>query len=225
MAKILLVEDDENLAKTIEDAIRFEGHVVDWANDGQAALDVLFVSSYDAIILDWELPSLSGIEVLGRLRAKGSNTPVIMLTGKNSISDKLEGLYGGADDYLTKPFSMNELKARIVALLRRPAQQIAAVLRVGDIVLDTSRSVVSKNGVEISLARMEFAVLEFLMRNQGQVFSSESLLAHVWSAESERTPQTVRTLIKKLRTKLDGDGPSIIHNVYGFGYKVEAPTS
>lgn len=224
MAKILLVEDDTNLASTIEDAVRFDGHIVDHATDGQSALEILFVSSYELIILDWEMPLLSGIEVLNKIRAKGDNTPVLMLTGKDSISDKLTGFHGGADDYLTKPFIMSELKVRIMALLRRPQRQTLTMIRVGDIVLDSARSSVSRNGEEISLARMEFAVLEFLMRNQGQVFSSEALLERVWSAESERTPQTVRTLIKKLRTKIDGDGPSIIHNVYGFGYKVEAPS-
>ncbi|MBY0548188.1 MAG: response regulator transcription factor [Candidatus Obscuribacterales bacterium] len=223
MAKILLVEDDTNLASTVEDAIRFEGHIVDHASDGQTALETLFISTYELIILDWELPLLSGIEVLTKLRAKGNSTPVLMLTGKDSISDKLTGLYGGADDYLTKPFNMHELKARIVALLRRPSRQVAVTLQAGDLTLDPSRTLVLKNGVEISLARMEFAVLEFLMRNPGQVFSSEALLERVWSAESDRTPQTVRSLIKKLRTKIDGDGPSIIHNVYGFGYKLEAP--
>lgn len=223
MAKILLVEDDTNLASTVEDAIRFEGHIIDHVVDGQTALETLFVSTYELVILDWELPFLTGIEVLTKLRAKGDSTPVLMLTGKDSISDKLTGLYGGADDYLTKPFNMNELKARIMALLRRPSRQVAAILQAGDITLDPSRTLVTKDGVEISLARMEFAVLEFLMRNQGQVFSSEALLERVWSAESDRTPQTVRTLIKKLRTKIDGAGPSIIHNVYGFGYKVEAP--
>ena len=221
MAKILLVEDDSHLATTVEDGVSFEKHIVDVASDGQQGLDLLAVAQYDLIILDWELPHVTGIEILQKIRSKGNQTPVLMLTGKSTILDKESGFNCGADDYLTKPFHIKELCARIRALLRRPSQMIQQTLTAGIITIDPAEFKVKRNGVEIQLARLEFAVLEFLMRNQGQVFSNEMLLERVWPVDSERTPQSVRTLIKKLRLKIDGDGPSIIKNVHGVGYKLE----
>ena len=223
MAKILLVEDDENMATAIDDAVTFEKHVLDVAHDGQEGLDILAVSQYDLIILDWELPHVTGIEILQRLRSKGMSTPILMLTGKGMLEDKESGLNAGADDYLTKPFHMRELCARIRALLRRQSQTVGSEFKAGGITLDAAKFKVYRDGQEIQLARLEFAVLEFLMRNRGQVFSNEALLERVWPVDSERTPQSVRTLIQKLRQKIDGDGPSIIKNVHGVGYKLEGP--
>jgi DNA-binding response OmpR family regulator len=224
MAKILLVEDDKNLALLVRDGVSFQNHIVDVAYDGQEGMDILRVAQYDMIILDWDLPRLSGLEILQNLRAKGSHTPVLMLTGKNQILDKERGFQSGADDYLTKPFHIKELTVRITALLRRPPQLANTDLQVGNLTVDFALHKVSRNGVEIPLARLEFAVLEFLIRNRGQIFSNEALLERVWPIDSERNPQSVRTLIKKLRTKLDDrDGPSMIHNIHGVGYKFDAP--
>jgi DNA-binding response OmpR family regulator len=225
MAKILLVEDDKNLALLIKDGVSFENHIIDVAYDGQQGLDILRIAQYDMIILDWDLPKISGLEILQELRSKGLHTPVLMLTGKSLIVDKERGFQSGADDYLTKPFHLKELSARIGALLRRPSQIACNDLTIGSLVIDLAHHKVSRDGVEIPLARLEFAVLEFLIRNKGQIFSNEVLLERVWPVDSERTPQSVRTLVKKLRAKIDGDGASIIQNVHGVGYKFEMPKS
>ncbi|CAN5365618.1 response regulator transcription factor [soil metagenome] len=223
MAKILLVEDDKNLALLVKDGVSFENHIVDVAHDGQDGMDILRSVDYDMIILDWDLPRISGLEILQNLRARGSHTPVLMLTGKNQIIDKERGFQSGADDYLTKPFHIKELCARINALLRRPAQLAETDVTAGDLKIDMTHHKVTRDGKEIPLARLEFAVLEFLVRNRGQVFSNDVLLERVWPVDSERSPESVRTLIKKLRNKLDAGGPSVIHNVHGVGYKFENP--
>lgn len=223
MAKILLVEDDKNLAMLVKDGISFENHIVDIVHDGQEGMDVLRAVSYELIILDWDLPKVSGLEILQNLRAKGSHTPVLILTGKNQIIDKELGFQSGADDYLTKPFHIKELSARITALLRRPSLIAASDITVGDLKIDLTLHRVTRNGKEIQLARLEYAVLEFLARNKGQVFSNDVLLERVWPVDSERSPESVRTLIKKLRNKLDDGGPALIHNVHGVGYKFEVP--
>lgn len=225
MAKILLVEDDRNLALLVKDGVSFENHIVDVACDGQEGMDILRSVSYELVILDWDLPKISGLEILQNLRARGSHTPVLMLTGKNQIIDKERGFQSGADDYLTKPFHIKELCARINALLRRPQQLVSSDITAGDLRIDLTLHRVTRDGKEIALARLEFAVLEFLARNQGQVFSNDALLERVWPVDSERSPESVRTLIKKLRNKLDGGGPSVIHNIHGVGYKFEAPPS
>lgn len=223
MAKILLVEDDKNLAMLVKDGVTFENHIVDVAHDGQEGMDILRSVAYELIILDWDLPKVSGLEILQNLRASGSHTPVLMLTGKNQIIDKERGFQSGADDYLTKPFHIKELCVRITALLRRPAQLASSDIKAGDLRIDLTLHRVTRNGKEIPLARLEFAVLEFLVRHRGQVFSNDALLERVWPVDSERSSESVRTLIKKLRSKLDNGGPSIIHNVHGVGYKFEEP--
>ncbi len=225
MAKILLVEDDKNLALLVKDGVSFENHIVDVAHDGQDGMDILRSVEYDMIILDWDLPRLSGLEILQNLRAGGSHTPVLMLTGKNQIVDKERGFQSGADDYLTKPFHIKELCVRIKALLRRPSQIAESDVTSGNLRIDMTHHKVTRDGVEIPLARLEFAVLEFLVRNRGQVFSNDVLLERVWPVDSERSPESVRTLIKKLRNKLDAGGPTVIHNVHGVGYKFEPPPS
>lgn len=225
MAKILLVEDDKNLALLVKDGVSFENHIVDVTHDGQDGMDILRSVEYDMIILDWDLPRVSGLEILQNLRARGSHTPVLMLTGKNQIIDKEQGFQSGADDYLTKPFHIKELCARIKALLRRPVQLAESDVTAGNLRIDMTHHKVTRDGKEIPLARLEFAVLEFLVRNRGQVFSNDVLLERVWPVDSERSPESVRTLIKKLRNKLDAGGPSVIHNVHGVGYKFDSPNS
>lgn len=225
MSKILLVEDDKNLALLVKDGVSFENHIVDVAYDGQEGMDILRSSQYELVILDWDLPKLSGIEILRNLRATGSHTPVLMLTGKNQIIDKELGFNAGADDYLTKPFHIRELSARITALLRRPPQLSNSTITIGDLNIDLAQHRVTKNGEEIQLARLEFAVLEFLIRNRGQVFSNDTLLERVWPVDSERSSHSVRTLIKKLRAKLDSGDQTVIHNIHGVGYKFDPPQS
>jgi len=224
MAKVLLVDDDSNLAQAVVDWLAgVEHHVVDVTADGREAVDILKSVSFDIIILDWELPSLHGIEVLRQFRSAGGKTPVIMLTGKNTLDDKESGFETGADDYLTKPFHLRELSARVKALLRRPKELTSDVLTAGKIRLDPSSFMVTKDGVNVNLSKLEFAVLEFFMRHQGEVFSVEALLERVWPIDSERSPEGVRTLLKRIRSKIDYTETSLIQNIHGRGYKLEAP--
>ena len=221
MAKILLVEDDQALSKLVRNWLSLEHHAVETVEDGEEALHRLKVSEYDLVILDWTLPKLAGVEVLKEHRRLGGQTPVLMLTGKDKISDKEEGFDAGADDYLTKPFHGKELTVRIKALLRRPPNLVKDVLRVGDLVLEKENFSVRRGDSEIRLLPKEFALLEFLMRHPNQVFSAEALLERVWVSESESTVEAVTTCIKRLRRKLESDGvPSPIATVHGVGYKL-----
>lgn len=221
MAKILLVEDDQALAKLVRNWLSLEHHNVETVEDGEEALHRLKVSEYDLVILDWTLPKMAGVEVLKEHRRIGGQTPVLMLTGKDKISDKEEGFDAGADDYLTKPFHGKELTVRIKALLRRPPLLVEDVLRVGDLVLEKGNFSVRRAESEIRLLPKEFALLEFLMRHPNQVFSAEALLERVWVSESESTVEAVTTCIKRLRRKLEADGgTSPIATVHGVGYKL-----
>ena len=221
MAKILLVEDDKSLAEGLVEWLEFEKNEVEWRADGEAGLATLLAGDFDIVILDIEMPKMNGLQMCKTFRDGGGTTPIIMLTGKDSILDKVGGLDCGADDYLTKPFHPRELSARLKALARRSPDLVMKTLSAGEVEIDTQNSKVFKSGQEVRLQRMEYAVLEFLMRNAGQVYSPSDLLNAVWTAESERSPETIRTCIKKIRDKIDVDGKeSIIQNVHGVGYKV-----
>lgn len=221
MAKILLVEDDKDLCAMIEDALVSQQHTVEMVHTGMDARDRLLTFNYDAVILDWNLPGLTGVSVLKELRERGNATPVIMLTGKSASEEKEIGLDTGADDYLTKPFSMRELQARIRALLRRPQGFTGTVLTAGDLTLDPVLRKVSRNGTELKLLPKEIALLEFFMRHKGQLFTAEAVLNRVWSSESEASPDSFRTCLKRLRQKIDQDGnESIIEYVHGLGYRL-----
>lgn len=223
MAKVLLVEDDVELADKLVAWLKKESYVVEHVLDGRQALDLLRAYGFDLVILDWDVPQVSGVEVCRQLRAGGSKVPVLMLTGKASFEDKEVGLDSGCDDYLTKPFDGRELGARMRALLRRPASFTGTVLSVGNVSLQPVTHHVERDGLAIDLSRMEFTLLEFLMRHPNQVFSPEALLNNVWSSDSEASIDTVRTYIKTLRKKLaDNAGSSIIRTVFGVGYKVSA---
>lgn len=222
MAKILLVEDDQKLAGVIDDWLRAQHHILDIAFDGAAGDDYLQASTYDLIILDWELPHISGLELCQRYRSAGGMAPILFLTGRGKVPDKVAGFESGADDYVTKPFHLKELSIRVDALLRRPKQLVSTVLSIGDVSLDCSNHQVMKNGNPVHLTPVEFAVLEFLLRHPNEVFSNEALLERVWPADSERSPMTVRTCLKKLRAKIDNPGEeSVIKNVHGVGYMID----
>jgi DNA-binding response OmpR family regulator len=223
MAKILVVEDDLGLSRMVRDWLTFEHHLVETADNGREGLDKLNFYEYDAIILDWELPELSGIELCRQYRSRGGTAPVLMLTGKGTISDKESGFDAGADDYLTKPFHMKELSMRLRALLRRATAFTGDVLRVKDIELEPSNHRATRNGADLNLLPKEFALLEFLMRHPNQVFSAEALLSRVWASETDTTVDAVSTCIKRLRKKIDSeDQPSLIRTVHGVGYKLQA---
>lgn len=223
MAKILLIEDDPDLCSIIEDALAAEHHMMEIVSTGSEGNDRLRVYKFDLVILDVGLPHMTGLEVLRNFRARGGKTPVLILTGKGAVQEKAEGLDAGADDYVTKPFAMKELSARVRALLRRPSAYTGAVLQAGDIDLDPISRRVTKNGAEINLLPKEFALLEFFMRHPNEVYSTDALLNHVWASESDSTPVSLRTCLTRLRQKIDVDGqPSIIRNLHGLGYKLEA---
>ncbi|MBU6451073.1 MAG: response regulator transcription factor [Cyanobacteria bacterium REEB67] len=223
MAKVLVVEDDVALAKMISDWLSLEHHKTELIHDGAEAVHMLKVYDYDLIVLDWELPGIMGVDILKDFRGRGGLTPVLMLTGRGSIDDKEKGFDYGADDYLTKPFHAKELTARLRAILRRPEAFLGDVLRVGNLTLERANFRVMRGDEEIRLLPKEFALLEFLMRNQGRVFAPEALLNRVWVAESEATVDALTTCIKRLRKKIDVEGlPSSIRTVHGVGYKLEA---
>lgn len=220
MAKILIVEDDLALANIVHDWLKKENHVVDRVADGNDGLERLQSYDYDLVILDIDLPGLTGYEVCRRFRRSGGKCGVIMLTGRGAVDDKEAGLDSGADDYLTKPFHPRELSARIRSLLRRsPVAALENIITRGDVVMDVKRLKVTRSEKEIQLNPMEFSLLEFFMRNPGQYFSQEALLNRVWSSTSEASPDTVRFHIAKLRSKLDRQGEeSLIKTQHKIGY-------
>jgi two-component system OmpR family response regulator len=222
VAKILVVEDDKTLCNAIGDYLALDHHSAEFANDGTEAIQRLKLYGYDLVILDWELPGASGVEVLKDFRGRGGTTLVLMLTGRGNITDKEVGLDSGADDYLTKPFHAKELQARVRALLRRPQVLTSSVLKVGDVTLDTSNYVVKRGDEEIRLLPKEFTLLEFMMRHPGRVFAADALLNRVWSDESDATPGALTTCVGRLRKKIDIEGrPSLIRTVHGVGYTLE----
>lgn len=224
MAKILIVEDDLDLRQIVEDWLKHDHHLIETATKGDEAMELIGIFSYDLIILDWQLPVYDGIQILKKFRQNGGKTPVLMLTGQDLAEQIEQGLDSGADDYLTKPFHMKELSARIRALLRRPVSVTDNVLRAAGINLNPRTFAVTKDGTDIRLLPKEFALLEFLMRHPNQVFSAEALLDRVWHSENDAAPETVRTCIKRLRKKIDGESEeSVIQTLHGVGYKLHAP--
>jgi DNA-binding response OmpR family regulator len=221
VAKILVVEDDLGLARMVSDWLKFEHHLVETANTGRDGLDKLRAYEYDIVVLDWELPEMTGIEILKDYRSHGGQAPILMLTGKNSLGDKESGFDAGADDYLTKPFHMKELSMRLKALLRRTTTFMGDVLQYKDIELNVSTHKVTRGGTELTLLPKEFSLLEFFMRHPGQVFSADMLLSRVWASEADTSIDAVSTCIKRLRKKIDIEGQhSVIRTVHGVGYKL-----
>ncbi len=224
VAKILFAEDDLDLAGRIEQWLTHEHHAVEIVYDGLKALENLEYFKYELAILDWGLPNMTGIDICKKYRAAGGTTPILMLTGRDQIEEKETGFDAGADDYLTKPFHMKELSARIRALLRRPTGFTGTELKVKGIELNPTSHRVTLNGTELQLAPKEFALLEFLMRHASKVVSSDQLLEHVWSSESDATSETIYTYIKTLRKKLSPGSTkdSPIRTVHGLGYTIDA---
>jgi DNA-binding response OmpR family regulator len=221
MAKILVIEDDKQLAKMVADWLQNEMHTVDVVHDGKEGLDRLRFYSFDLAILDWELPTMNGPEVLAEYRRKGGSTPIIMLTGKSDLNDKVAGFDAGADDYLTKPFHPRELSVRLRALLMRPAQRVKDILKAHDLELDSASHVVLKAGAQLHLMPREFALLELFMRFPDEPFSADAILNRIWSSESDVSTDLVKVYVAKLRRKIDDkDGESKILTVHGVGYKL-----
>jgi DNA-binding response OmpR family regulator len=220
MMRILLAEDETYLARMIVRVLGEEGYAAEAAGDGRTALARALAEPFDLLILDWTLPELDGLQVLRRLRAAGVGVPVLMLTARTQIEDRVEGLDAGADDYLTKPFALPEFLARVRALTRRPAgEPVEAVIRAGDVVLDPIHHVVRLGDERVDLTAKEFALLATLARSPGRVFTRSVLLATVWGGTSEVYANVVDLYVSHLRKKLDRAGePSRIRTVRGVGY-------
>jgi len=218
--RILIVEDEEPLADAIARGLRREGMAVDVALDGDEGHEKASVTRYDVVVLDRDLPGMSGDELCREIVASGALTRVIMLTASGSVADRVEGLSLGADDYLAKPFAFDELVARVRALARRATPVTPPVLRASDVELDPARRTVTRGGNQVDLTRKEFGVLEVLLAASGSVVSSEELLERVWDEHADPFTTTVRVTVMTLRKKL-GE-PGIIDTVVGSGYRVPA---
>jgi two-component system copper resistance phosphate regulon response regulator CusR len=222
MAKILLVEDSLPVVESVRDWMEVQNHNLDVAMDGAHALEMLGAFGYELVILDWDLPRVVGIDVLKQLRARKDTTPVLMLTGKDTVDEKEQALDAGADDYLTKPFNPRELAARIRALLRRPQQMVATVMEARGISIDPVARKVLKGGKEVSLQPLELTLLEFFMRHPNELFSTDQLLSRVWDSDADVSLDALYACITRLRRKIDEAGqPSLIRTVHGSGYRFE----
>jgi len=221
---ILVVEDEKRLATLLRRVLTEERHAVDVAYDGLAGLDLASSGNYDLVILDLMLPGLDGLAISRRVREAGIDTPIQMLTARGAVEDRVAGLNAGADDYLVKPFAMEELLARVGARLRRRAEPLDAAneLRVGDLTLDLVRHEVHRGGRTIELTAKEFALLEFLMRHPGQALTRTQITDHVWRYDLEALSNVVDMYIHYLRDKIDrGAARPLIRTVRGVGYKIE----
>jgi two-component system OmpR family response regulator len=221
--RVLVVEDDPRMARALERGLRFEGFVVEVAADGEEGLRLASAESWDAVVLDVMLPGIDGFETCRRLRAAGVWAPVIMLTARDGVEDRVRGLDEGADDYLTKPFSLVELLARLRALTRRSVNKRPAVLEVGDLRLDPATHSVHRGETPITLSRREFTLLEMLMRHPGQVFSQAQMLDGAWEVGFEPRSNVVEVYVRYLREKVDRPfGLRSIETIRGVGYRLNA---
>ncbi|HEX8390088.1 MAG TPA: response regulator transcription factor [Candidatus Saccharimonadales bacterium] len=221
--KILLVEDEHKIARAIRSGFKQERATVELAFDGEEGLSAALADEYDVIVLDRMLPGgMDGVEICRTIRSRGVQTPIIILTAKSQIRDRVTGLNAGADDYLTKPFSFEELLARVRAVLRRPQDNIGNVLAVDDLTLDTLNYEVKRGDTAIKLSNTEFSLLEYLMRNYGRVLSKANIINHVWDFDADVLPNTVEAYVGYLRNKIDKPfkRPALIQTVRGFGYKI-----
>ncbi len=220
MARVLLVDDDVELSEQLSSFLRFNLYDVDVLADGADAIQLLGVQTYDVVILDWNMPGLTGVEVCRQFRATGGNTPIIMLTAQTTVTDKEIGLDAGADDYLSKPFSGKELAARLRALLRRPTT-FSSSLDYGPIKMDVTAHAVWVNTQSVKLLPTEFKLLEFFVRHPTRLNSASELLSNVWGLETDAGETAVRTYVKTLRQKLAKAGlENSIETVKGVGYRL-----
>ncbi|MBR5230131.1 MAG: response regulator transcription factor [Firmicutes bacterium] len=219
--RILIVEDQKDLNKILYKKLTAEGYSADTCFDGEEALDFLDMARYDGVILDIMMPKMDGLAVVKHMREQGDNTPVLFLTARDSIDDKVKGLDLGANDYLVKPFSFEELMARVRAMTRKTAVSNSPVYKLADLVLDTTSHSVSRADVNIKLSAKEFALLEYLLRNKGKVLSRENIENNLWNFDYEGGTNAVDVYIRYLRKKIDEDfEPKLIHTVRGVGYVI-----
>lgn len=217
--RILVIEDDDALNRIITKRLMEEGHSVDRCFDGRDGLDYAEAAEYDCIILDWMLPKLDGLSLLRKLRGSGNHANVLLLTAKDAVEDRVSGLDAGADDYLVKPFAFDELLARVRALLRRQSEVRNPILRLDDLVMDTAAKTVERGGQKLLLTSKEYALLEYLLRHQGQTLTRSQISDHVWNFDFDYDSNIVDVYIRYLRNKVDRPFPTpLIHTVRGFGY-------
>jgi DNA-binding response OmpR family regulator len=220
--RILVVEDERRIADYIKKGLVQKGMVVDVAYDGENGFDLAMEEEYDVLVLDWMLPGMSGLEICKSLREEENQVPVLILTAKGEVDNRVLGLESGADDYLVKPFAFAELMARVKALGRRSKQRSGEVLEVEDLSLDTNSYEVRRGGKLIELSKQEYALLEFLMRHPEKVFTAEQLVEQVWSYDSEVLANTAQVYMGYLRKKIDkafAELEPLVKTVRGFGYK------
>lgn len=221
--RLLIAEDEKHLNQILARHLRDSGYTVDACFDGQEALDYLAVTDYDGVILDIMMPRLDGLQVLSEMRSRGMETPVLFLTARDSISDRVEGLDLGADDYLTKPFAFEELLARIRVLVRKKSGNKTNIYTLADLTVDTKQREVKRGNVQISLSSREFAILEYMIMNKNVVLTRDNLERHVWSYDYEGSSNMIDVYIRYLRKKIDeGYEPRLIHTVRGAGYVLKA---
>ncbi len=223
--RILVVEDEHRLAAVLKQGLTEQGYAVDLAHDGEEGLGLAELEPYDLLILDVMLPGLDGLAVCRQLRARGRHMPVLLLTARDAVDDRVTGLDSGADDYLTKPFAFRELLARARALLRRDGRSRESVLRAGNLTLDPATREVRRAGRAIELTSKEYAVLEYLLHHPNRVLTRTQIAEHVWDYDFVAMSNVIDVYIRSLRRKLDDDDePRLLHTVRGAGYQLRPPS-
>jgi DNA-binding response OmpR family regulator len=221
--RILVVEDEPVLAAALVEVLEDESYAVDLAPDGETASELMDVNEYDAVVLDWSIPPPTGIELLRRWRGRGVTTPVLMLTGRGGVEDRVGGLDTGADDYLTKPFSFDELLARVRSLLRRREKALATDLAAGDVSMDRAGHRVTVGGEAIELSPKEFALLEYFLYHPDQVVTRTDLSEHVWDDSFDSLSNVIDVTVHRLRKKIDGSrSDRLLHTIKGVGYMLKS---
>lgn len=221
--RILVVEDEHRIANSIKKGLEQERYAVDVAYTGPDGFDLASTETYDLIILDIMLPEMNGIEICKELRKNKIHYPILMLTAKGQTEDKVRGLDAGADDYMTKPFSFDELLARVRALMRRQDVVVKYELKVNDLEIDIKKFTVKRGGKTVQLSNKEFSLLEYLVRNKNTIVTKDQIISHVWNYDADILPNTIEVYIKNLREKIDrpfANKKSLIQTVRGFGYKI-----
>jgi DNA-binding response OmpR family regulator len=222
--RILVVEDDRKTGEFIRKALKAEGFAVDWLRDGDSALAALRATNFEAAVLDIMLPGRDGLSIVRQLRAGGKRTPVLLLSARGEVNERVEGLNAGADDYLPKPFALEELIARVHALTRRGGESDSALLRLADLTLDTVKRSAQRGTRKIELTNREFRLLEYLMASAGRVCSRMMILEKVWEYQFDPGSNIVDVYVRKLREKIDGPGePPLLLSVRGVGYTIREP--
>jgi DNA-binding response OmpR family regulator len=222
--RILIIEDEHRIATSLQKGLTQENYAVDVAFDGTTGLDLAVTENYDLYIIDLMLPEINGLQICQEIRKNKIHSPILILTAKSQVEDKVKGLDNGADDYLTKPFSFEELLARIRALCRRPKEIVSEILTCSNLSLDTKTFEVKRNKENINLSNREFMLLQYLLKNKGKIVSKQQIIDHLWNYEADILPNTIEVYIRNLRQKIDlpfNKEKPLIKTMRGFGYKIE----